>query len=108
MGHHNQMRADMGRNFEVNVKNNKSKGQNGSRSNTIDQGLDDKKAGKRKERASSTIDHQNGVDHSQHFQNNTHIMNNGQSQVQVSQTGSLLIAGGRPKTSQGKNGVQPQ
>ena len=100
MGHHNQIRSgDMGRNFEVSVKN-KSKGQNGSRSNTIDQGLDEKKGGKRKERASSTIDHQNGIDQSQHFQNNSHMINNGQSHVQVSQTGSLLIGpGGRPKTS---------
>lgn len=99
--HPNAMRpGDMGRNFD-NIKKN---GKNNSRSNTIEQQFDkdSKKSVKRKERASSTIEHADNDP-------NMALMANGQSQVQVSQTGSLLIGpGGRPKTSQGKNGPVPQ
>ena len=63
----------MGRNFDVSMKKN---GKNNSRSNTIEQQFDkdSKKSVKRKERASSTIEHaDNGADP------NMALMANGQS-----------------------------
>lgn len=65
--------GDMGRNFDVSMKKN---GKNNSRSNTIEQQFDkdSKKSVKRKERASSTIEHaDNGADP------NMALMANGQS-----------------------------
>ena len=76
----------MGRNnFEV-----KPKGKSNSRTNTIETDNQIKKARRGKERASSTLDNQD----------NSVMMNNAGGNVQVSQTGTLLIGpGGRPKTS---------
>ena len=79
MGHQQNIRPDMGRNYDV-AKGGKSKGQNNSRSNTIEQNMDDKKSNKRKERASSTIDHHDNTNPQYH---NQHMIN-GASQVQVS------------------------